>query len=102
MTATTEAITGQVVLVGGGTKDPGLMTVSGRKALFVADVVVTDRMGPVAVLDDLGPDVEVIDVGKILRTGDPVGGDQPDPRRPGTARPDSRTPQGRRQLPVRP
>ena len=57
--------TGQVILVGGGPGDPGLMTVAGREALFAADVVVTDRLGPVAVLDELGPGVEVIDVGKV-------------------------------------
>lgn len=65
MTAATEAITGQVVLVGGGPGDPGLMTVAGRQALFAADVVVTDRLGPVAVLEELDARIEVIDVGKI-------------------------------------
>lgn len=65
MTSTSGEAMGRVVLVGGGPGDPGLMTVSGRDALFAADVVVTDRLGPVAILDELGPDVEVIDVGKI-------------------------------------
>lgn len=65
MTAATGTDTGQVILVGGGPGDPGLMTVAGREALFTADVVVTDRLGPVAVLDELGPGVEVIDVGKV-------------------------------------
>ncbi|GAA3802869.1 uroporphyrinogen-III C-methyltransferase [Cellulomonas soli] len=55
---------GRVVLVGGGPGDPGLLTLAGRRALAEADVVVTDRLGPVAVLDELPSDVEVIDVGK--------------------------------------
>ncbi|WP_369794799.1 uroporphyrinogen-III C-methyltransferase [Cellulomonas sp. HZM] len=56
---------GRVVLVGGGPGDPGLLTVAGRRALAEADVVVTDRLGPVSVLDELPSDVEVIDVGKV-------------------------------------
>ncbi|WP_456788791.1 uroporphyrinogen-III C-methyltransferase [Cellulomonas sp. P5_C5] len=55
---------GRVVLVGGGPGDVGLLTLAGRRALAEADVVVTDRLGPVAVLDELAPGVEVIDVGK--------------------------------------
>ena len=55
---------GRVVLVGGGPGDPGLLTVAGRQWLARADVVVTDRLGPTAVLTELGADVEVIDVGK--------------------------------------
>jgi len=55
---------GRVVLVGGGPGDPGLLTVAARVALARADVVVADRLGPVAALEDLPPDVEVIDVGK--------------------------------------
>jgi len=55
---------GRVVLVGGGPGDPALMTVAARRALAQADVVVTDRLGPVEVLDSLPADVEVIDVGK--------------------------------------
>jgi uroporphyrin-III C-methyltransferase len=35
------------------------------KALRSADVVVTDRLGPVSVLSELDPGIEVIDVGKI-------------------------------------
>lgn len=56
--------TGRVVLVGAGPGDVGLLTLAGWRALGEADVVVHDRLGPVDVLDDLGPDVEVIDVGK--------------------------------------
>lgn len=55
---------GRVVLVGGGPGDPGLLTVAGRQWLARADVVVTDRLGPTAVLSELGADVEIIDVGK--------------------------------------
>jgi len=55
---------GRVVLVGGGPGDLGLLTIAGRRALAAADVVVVDRLGPVEVLDELAPGVEVIDVGK--------------------------------------
>ena len=55
---------GSVVLIGGGPGDPGLITVNGRRALLAADVVVHDRLGPVALLDELAADVEVIDAGK--------------------------------------
>lgn len=55
---------GRVVLVGGGPGDPALLTVRGRQALAEADVVVTDRLGPRAVLAWLARDVEVVDVGK--------------------------------------
>ncbi|NLF04787.1 MAG: uroporphyrinogen-III C-methyltransferase [Actinomycetales bacterium] len=55
---------GSVTLVGGGPGDPELLTLRGRRALAEADVVVTDRLGPVSVLDELPPDVEVIHVGK--------------------------------------
>jgi uroporphyrin-III C-methyltransferase/precorrin-2 dehydrogenase/sirohydrochlorin ferrochelatase len=40
------------------------MTVRARRALAEADVVVTDRLGPVAVLARLPETVEVVDVGK--------------------------------------
>ncbi len=56
---------GHVALVGGGPGDPGLLTVRARQLLAQADVVVTDRLGPVEVLAELDPDVEVIDVGKV-------------------------------------
>lgn len=55
---------GRVVLVGGGPGDVDLLTLAARRALAQADVVVTDRLGPVSVLDELAADVEVIDVGK--------------------------------------
>jgi uroporphyrin-III C-methyltransferase / precorrin-2 dehydrogenase / sirohydrochlorin ferrochelatase len=54
-----------VALVGGGPGDPGLITVRGRQLLAEADVVVTDRLAPRSVLDELHPDVEIVDVAKI-------------------------------------
>ncbi|MGV1007370.1 MAG: uroporphyrinogen-III C-methyltransferase [Dermatophilaceae bacterium] len=55
---------GRVYLVGGGPGDPDLITVRGRALLAAADVVVADRLGPRDLLATLGPDVEVVDVGK--------------------------------------
>ncbi|GAB2504956.1 uroporphyrinogen-III C-methyltransferase [Promicromonospora xylanilytica] len=55
---------GRVWLVGGGPGDPGLITARGRSVLAQADVVVVDRLGPRALLSELSPDVEIIDVGK--------------------------------------
>ena len=55
---------GRVVLVGGGPGDVDLLTIGGRRALAEADVVVTDRLGPIGVLAELDPGVEVINVGK--------------------------------------
>jgi len=56
---------GRVTLVGGGPGDPGLLTVAGREAIANADVVVTDRLAPVAVLGDLAPHALVVDAAKI-------------------------------------
>ena len=56
--------TGKVYLVGGGPGDPDLLTVRARRLLSLADVVVTDRLAPVHALDQLAPDVSIIDVGK--------------------------------------
>jgi uroporphyrin-III C-methyltransferase / precorrin-2 dehydrogenase / sirohydrochlorin ferrochelatase len=55
---------GSVALVGGGPGDPGLITVLGRRLLAEADVVVTDKLAPRALLAELDADVEVIDAGK--------------------------------------
>jgi uroporphyrin-III C-methyltransferase/precorrin-2 dehydrogenase/sirohydrochlorin ferrochelatase len=55
---------GSVALVGGGPGDPDLITVRGRRLLAQADVVVTDRLGPRDLLDQLAPGVEVIEAGK--------------------------------------
>jgi uroporphyrin-III C-methyltransferase/precorrin-2 dehydrogenase/sirohydrochlorin ferrochelatase len=54
-----------VALVGGGPGDPELITVRGRRLLARADVVVTDRLAPRDLLDELAPYVEVIDASKI-------------------------------------
>lgn len=55
---------GHVALVGGGPGDPGLVTARGRQLLAAADVVVVDRLAPLALLDTLDEDVLVVDVGK--------------------------------------
>ena len=55
---------GRVVLVGGGPGDADLLTLRGRRELAAADVVVVDRLAPRAVLDELGPGVLILDVGK--------------------------------------
>jgi uroporphyrin-III C-methyltransferase/precorrin-2 dehydrogenase/sirohydrochlorin ferrochelatase len=54
-----------VVIIGGGPGDPGLITVRGRQLLAEADVVLTDRLAPRSLLDELPADVEIIDVSKI-------------------------------------
>jgi uroporphyrin-III C-methyltransferase len=56
-----------VTLVGGGPGDPELLTLKGFQALADADVVVVDRLAPLAVLDGLREGVEIIDVSKIPR-----------------------------------
>jgi uroporphyrin-III C-methyltransferase len=58
---------GEVTLVGAGPGDPGLLTLAGRAALRAADVVVTDRLVPLAALRELAPHAEVVDVGKVPR-----------------------------------
>jgi len=58
---------GRVILVGGGPGDPGLITVAGLAAVRAADVVVTDRLAPLAVLDQVRPGTRIVDVGKIPR-----------------------------------
>jgi uroporphyrin-III C-methyltransferase/precorrin-2 dehydrogenase/sirohydrochlorin ferrochelatase len=55
---------GSVSLIGGGPGDPELITVRGRRLLFEADVVVTDRLAPRSLLDRLDGRVEIIDCGK--------------------------------------
>jgi uroporphyrin-III C-methyltransferase / precorrin-2 dehydrogenase / sirohydrochlorin ferrochelatase len=55
---------GSVALIGGGPGEAGLITVLGRRLLAEADVVVTDKLAPRALLAELDPDVEVIDAGK--------------------------------------
>ena len=56
---------GRVTLVGGGPGDPGLLTVAGRDAIARADVVVADRLAPLAVVAELAPHALVVDAAKI-------------------------------------
>ena len=56
---------GGVAIIGGGPGDPGLITVRGRQLLAEADVVLTDRLAPRSLLDELRDDVKIIDAGKI-------------------------------------
>ncbi len=56
---------GQVALVGGGPGDPGLITVAGLTAIRAADVVVHDRLAPLAVLDQVRAGARIIDVAKV-------------------------------------
>ena len=56
---------GEVALVGAGPGDPELITVRGRRLLDAADVVVADRLVPGLLLDELRPDVELVDASKI-------------------------------------
>ncbi|UWF77440.1 MULTISPECIES: uroporphyrinogen-III C-methyltransferase [Microbacterium] len=61
--------TGTVTLVGAGPGDAGLLTLRGLRALRAADVIVADRLGARAVLDQLAAEgerlrAEIVDVGK--------------------------------------
>jgi uroporphyrin-III C-methyltransferase/precorrin-2 dehydrogenase/sirohydrochlorin ferrochelatase len=58
---------GGVALVGGGPGDPELITVKGRRLLAAADVVIADRLAPGLLLDELRPEVELIDASKLPR-----------------------------------
>ncbi len=58
---------GRVTLVGGGPGNPGLLTVAGLEAIRSADVIICDRLAPLASLEERQPGVPVIDVGKIPR-----------------------------------
>lgn len=60
-----EATGGRVALVGSGPGDPELITVKGWRLLTEADVVVADRLVPGLLLDELRPDVELVDASKI-------------------------------------
>ncbi len=60
-------MSGRVVLVGAGPGDPDLITVAGLKALREADVIVTDRLVPEALLVEAGETAEIISVGKTPR-----------------------------------
>lgn len=56
---------GRVALVGGGPGDPELITVRGRRLLAEADVVIADRLAPGLHLDELRPEVLLVDASKI-------------------------------------
>ena len=57
--------TGRVTLVGGGPGDPGLLTLAGKEAVENADVIITDRLAPLAALQWARADAEIIDVAKV-------------------------------------
>ena len=59
--------TGRVILVGGGPGPLGLLTLDGLEAIRSADVLVCDRLAPLAALEQARPDAEVVHVGKIPR-----------------------------------
>jgi uroporphyrin-III C-methyltransferase/precorrin-2 dehydrogenase/sirohydrochlorin ferrochelatase len=63
--ATAGPTAGRVALVGSGPGDPELITVKGRRLLGEADVVVADRLVPGLLLDELRPEVELVDASKI-------------------------------------
>lgn len=54
-----------VTILGGGPGDPGLLTIAGYRALAAADVVVADRLAPLAVLDELPRRPLVVDAAKV-------------------------------------
>jgi uroporphyrin-III C-methyltransferase/precorrin-2 dehydrogenase/sirohydrochlorin ferrochelatase len=60
-----DRLAGTVALIGAGPGDPELITVRGRRLLAAATVVIADRLAPGLLLDELGPDVEVVDASKI-------------------------------------
>ena len=55
---------GRVTLVGGGPGSRELLTLGAVDALRRADVVLYDRLAPIAVLDEFCPGALLIDVGK--------------------------------------
>ena len=55
---------GTVYLVGAGPGDPDLITRKGLRLLQEADVVIYDRLIPAELLDETGPDAELINAGK--------------------------------------
>lgn len=66
-TETATSPVGHVTLVGGGPGDPGLLTLAGLAAIKAADVIICDRLAPLAALSEARAGVEIIDVAKIPR-----------------------------------
>lgn len=58
------AASGRIVLIGGGPGAPDLITVRGLNRLMDADVVISDRLAPNSLLDQLGAGVELIDASR--------------------------------------
>ena len=58
-------VRGSVALIGAGPGDAELITVKGRRLLAEATVVVVDHLAPALLLDELGPNVELIDASKL-------------------------------------
>ena len=65
MTGRSKNTVGRVDLVGGGPGPIDLLTLRAWRLLTRAEVVVMDRLGPTDIRDHVGPDVEIIDVGKL-------------------------------------
>lgn len=59
-----DARTGMVYLVGAGPGDPGLLTVRALELLRAADVVAHDALVSPAILSLVGPQVELVCVGR--------------------------------------
>lgn len=60
-----ESTAGHLALIGAGPGDPELITLKGVRLLREADVILYDRLAPLALLDEAKPDAECIDVGKF-------------------------------------
>ena len=65
MTGRAKTDVGRVDLIGGGPGPIDLLTLRAWRLLTRAEVVVMDRLGPTDIRDHVGPDVEIIDVGKL-------------------------------------
>ncbi len=57
-------MSGKVWLVGAGPGDPELITRKGLRLIRSADVIVFDRLIPLELLDEAGPDASFVNVGK--------------------------------------